>query len=335
MSEKLRVGIVGCGSIARAHRKGYEADGNINVVVVYDKATSAAEAFAAKCGSDVAQSTEEMMERHRLDAVSICSPPGAHLENCRPFLDAAIPILCEKPIERNAESADALATIVRKSGALFMPAFCHRFHPPVTELKKLIREGVLGEPLLFRNIFGGYINVAANHRADPKLSGGGPLIDHCCHSVDLFRFLVGDPSYVQAVAGNIMQDLRVEDFGMLHLSVGDRSFGEITGSYSLKGCGNFVEWYGTKGCAMVSYFSTDHPDLSYIVDGTDKRSEVDCSAHPDRFVAEVGHFLGCVRERKTPSPAVEDGLKANQIVAAAYKSIRRGARTAIDYGVAG
>ncbi len=335
MSKKLRVGIVGCGGIAGAHLRGYAADENVAVVVVYDKAARATAAFAKQCGADVAQSTEEMIKKHRLDAVSVCSPPAAHLENCRPFIDAAIPILCEKPIEVNAQSAAALAKLVRESGALFMPAFCHRFHPAVIELKKLIREGVLGEPLLFRNIFGGYNEIADNHRADPKLSGGGPLIDHCCHSVDLFRFLVGDPTYVQAIAGNIMQDLQIEDFGMFHLSVADRSFGEVTGSYSLKGCGNSVEWYGTKGCAVVSYFSADYPDLSYIVGGADKRIEVDCAAHPDRFVAEIGHFLGCVRKQQTPALTVEDGLKANQIVAALYESISRGARTAVDYRVAG
>lgn len=147
----------------------------------------------------------------------------------------------------------------------------------------------------------------------------------------VFRFLLGDPTHVQAVAGNIMQDLQVEDFGMLHLSIDDKRFGEVIGSYSLPGCGNFVEWYGTKGFAAVCYFSRDEPDLSYIVDGTDERLEVDCSAHPDRFVAEVKHFLCCVLEHKTPSLTVEDGLKANQIVAAVYSSVRRGAQVPVDY----
>lgn len=334
MSEKLRVGIVGCGGIARAHLRGYEASGNADIVVVYDKVESAAEAFAKDCGADVAQSVEEIVEKHRPDAVSVCSPPAVHLENCRPFIDAKIPILCEKPIEVNVTSAITLANAVRESGVLFMTAFCHRFHPPIIELKRLITEGVLGEPLLFRNIFGGHSNLVGNHRADPKLSGGGPLIDHCCHSIDLFRFLVGEPTYAQAVCGNIMQDLPIEDFGMFHLSINDKCFGEITGSYSLPGCGNSVEWYGTKGCAIINYFSADYPELSYIVEGAD-RVVVDCSGHPDRFAGEISHFLCSVREQKSPLMTAEDGLKANQIVAAVYESINRGAKTQIDCGTTG
>jgi len=137
-------------------------------------------------------------------------------------------------------------------------------------LKRLIREGVLGRAVLFRNIFGGYLRLRGNHRADPAVSGGGCLIDHCCHSMDLFRFLVGDPTEVQAVAANVSQKVPIEDFGMIHLSRRGRSFGEITASYSLKVCRNWVEWYGTKGTALVSYGNPGEPDLQFRTDDGDR-----------------------------------------------------------------
>ena len=59
-------------------------------------------------------------------------------------------------IEETVAAAQQLAAAVKQHGAVFMPAFCHRFHPAIIELKKLIDGGVLGEPLLFRNCFGGY-----------------------------------------------------------------------------------------------------------------------------------------------------------------------------------
>jgi len=329
MRRELRVGIVGCGGIARAHVRAYQKVGCIRIVAVYDVLSGAAQRLAKETGARVAASPAEMARQDTLDAVSICSPPAAHYENCRPFLAAGVPVLCEKPLEVNLPRACRLAAAVRRSGTPFMVAFCHRFHPAIIELRKLIVRGVLGRPILFRNIFGGYLALKGNHRADPHLSGGGCLIDHCSHSVDLFRFLVGEPACVQAITGNVLQNVPIEDFGMMHLETARGGFGEITSSYSFKVCRNWVEWYGTKGTALVSYWNEGEPDLRYRVAGGAWKV-VDCSRHPDRFTAEIAHFLSCVRNRRRPAITVADGLAANRIVAAAYESVARGRR--IDIG---
>ena len=261
---------------------------------------------------------------YQLDAVSICSPPATHLDNSRACIDAGIAILCEKPFEATLDRARQLAALVRERNALFMPAFCHRFHPAILELKALIAAGTLGEPLLFRNIFGGYVALAGNHRADPALAGGGVLIDNGCHAIDLFRFLIGEPAAVQAVAGNVQQALAVEDFGMIHLTTAGRAFGQILSSYSLHGCPNVVELFGSLGSATVTYFDDVVPDLVYRLAGA-APVVVDCSALPDRFSAEVAHFLDCVRTGKTPRITVEDGVRANAVIAAAYASVASGA----------
>ena len=331
MADRFRIGIVGCGNIAMAHSRAYQATDRADVVAVYDNNSAAAEAFAGECGAVVTKTAVQLAKEYRLDAVSICTPPAAHLENAGSFLSAGIPILCEKPLELNAEKALLLADAVREAGSLFMVAFCHRFHPPVIELKRLLDGGVLGRPLLFRNIFGGYLDLTGNHRTDPRVSGGGCLIDHCSHSVDLFRYLVGDPTHVQAMSGNIMQDLEIEDFGMMHLSIDDKSFGEITAGYSLPCSGNVVECYGTKGRAVVSYFDPNRPALTYQTDDKTECREDDCSSHPDRFRGEIEHFLDCLQGRTAPSVTVEDGLKVNQIVAAVYESIARGEKKAVKY----
>ncbi len=330
MSREMRVGIVGCGGIARAHADGYKSAGRAKIVMVYDPAHKAAKRLAAETGATAAGSLAEMIKDDHLDAVSICSPPAAHMDNCAPFLKAGIPVLCEKPIEVNAVRAARLAAVARRSGTIFMTAFCHRFHPSIIELKKLIGNGLLGRPLLFRNIFGGYSKLKGNHRTKPEISGGGCLVDHCAHSVDLFRFLVGEPAYAQAFAGNIMQKLRIEDFGMIHLATrGNKAFGEITASYSLKGCGNYVEWYGTKGLAIISYWNASHPDLTYKLEHDKEWTTVDCSRHPGRFAGEISHFLDCAAKRRQPSITADDGLKAARIAHAIYASVARGRRVAV------
>lgn len=315
--------------MAQKHLASYQKAEDVEIVSVCDTSRKAAAAAASRTGARVADSPQEMARVDGLDAVSICTPPAFHYEGSRPFLKTGVAILCEKPLEVDARSAARLASAVKRSGAMFMTAFCHRFHPPIVALKELLRSGTLGRPLLFRNIFGGYGRQRGGHRANPALSGGGPLIDHCSHSVDLFRFLVGDPTHIQAMGGNIMQKLAIRDFGMMSLDMGGRAFGEITGSYSLPKCGNWVELYGSKGMAKVSYWNPGQPDFSYIVAADGEWVAPDIPAGPERVEGEILHFLSCVRSGKRPSVTAEDGLKANRIVAGAYASIEQGKRISL------
>ena len=325
MAKKLRVGIVGCGTVARSHVDAYDSDGSAPVVAVYDPVAKAAREFAQRTGARVAASVEEMARGDDLDVVSIASPPSLHLKTCRPFLEAKVAVYCEKPLELNARSAAKLAEAVKKSRTRFMMGFNHRFNAPVIELVKLLKGGRLGKPLLFRNVFSGWLSLKGNHRAEPKLSGGGCLIDHCSHSMDLFRYLVGEPTEVQAMAGNIAQKVPIEDFGMIHLSVRNKAFGEITASYSLTTPGNWIELHCTKGAAIVSYANEGHPDLVYSLDGG-KWEGVDCSDRPIGRTAAICHLLECVRTNKKPANTVDDGLKAARIAEAVYKSVKQGRR---------
>jgi predicted dehydrogenase len=230
-------------------------------------------------------------------------------------------------MEATEPAAAALRAEARKARVPFQVAYCHRFHPPILELKKLIDRGVLGEPLLFRIIFAGYMDLKGNHRVNTRLSGGGVIVDNGSHATDLYRFLVGEPARVQASAGTAMQKYPIEDFGLMLLDGPGRAHGEVTLSWSLKVAGNWVEWYGTKGTAYVSYWNAGAPDLCYQVEGG-KRTVVDVPPG-DRFTGEVSHFLDCVRTGKTPSPSAEDGFRTARVVAAAYRSAKEGRRIAV------
>lgn len=330
MNRAFTVGIVGCGQIARAHHAAYQQSGQATIIAVCDEQPGAAEKFAADIVAACSPSPAHLARAIRPDVVSICTPPAAHLDNCRPFLEHRIPILSEKPLAANLPDAETLTAAVRQSGTMFMTGFCHRFHPPILELKRLLDTGVLGRPLFFRNIFAGYFPLAGNHRADPAISGGGCLMDNGAHSIDLFRFLMGEPTEVQAMIGTIAQAVAVEDFQMIHLSAGGTRFGEISSSYSLPLGTNYVELYAENGTAVVSYFNPGVPPLSYRLAGANDAIVVPCADQPDRFAREIAHFLECVRSGSQPSPSVEDGLRVNQIIAAAYQSARTGLRLACD-----
>lgn len=323
----LRIGIVGCGGIAHHHMRGYKAAG-ADVVKVYDASESAAKAFATSAelpGDIVAKSLEEMLDAG-LDAVSVCTPPGTHLACCEPFLRRRVAVLCEKPLEATLAAARRLTTIVHETRSLFQIGFCHRFHGPVIEVKRLIDQGVLGRPLLFRNIFGGWLPLTGNHRIDPQLSGGGVLADNGAHAVDLFRYLFGDPALVvSAMTANLAQDLPVEDYGsieLLHDGPDMCVAGQVVSSYSLRAGANQFEVFGTHATAIVNYGNTYLPECAYRPCDSDDWIPVPHAHHAQRFIGEIKHFLDRVL---TPAAVAvdataHDGLRAAELIDAAYRS---------------
>jgi len=320
MSKTVRIGIIGCGGIARSHLAGYKALPDVQVTQVYDVIPESTAKFAEAAQATAAESVEALIGSGEVDAVSLCTPPAGKVALVQTLLDAGIAILSEKPLAINADDAQQIADLVKAKNVTFMSAFCHRFHGPIIELKRLIDDGTLGRPLLFRNLFAGYLALEGNHRATPEVSGGGCLMDHCAHSLDLFRHLVGDPVRIHAVRSNVLQDVAVEDLGSMELITADGAIGQIASSYSLRVGGNWLEVYGENGAGRVSYWNKGFPDLAVRTTDEDDWREVDCSAHADRFQNQLGHFVDCVRNGTTPSVTVEDGLAVNQLIAKAYAS---------------
>lgn len=323
VTHETRIGIVGCGGISRAHVQAYKQAG-ARIVLVYDVNQAAAEALAKEVGAQVADSLAAMAGAGAVDAVSICTPPAFHLEHCLPFVRARIPVLCEKPLEVSVPRARRLAAAVKKHRSLFMTAYCHRFHPPVIAAKKLIASGALGRPLFFRNMFAGKFVLKGNHRADPKLSGGGCVADNAAHAVDIFRFLVGDVTAVQAQVANVAQKEKVEDFGLLFLRGKKGCMGEIACCYSTPVATNFVEVLCEKGAVTINYWIPGRPDIVYRREGDSADTVIDVSQAPDRFTAEVAQFLQCVRTGAKPAVTVADGLASAEVIAAAYASAKSG-----------
>jgi myo-inositol 2-dehydrogenase/D-chiro-inositol 1-dehydrogenase len=138
MNKELRIGIVGCGGVARGHLRGYQSIKGAKVVSVYDISAESEKKFAGEAGARVAASPAQMAADDALDAVSICTPPASHWQCAKPFLAAHVPLYCEKPLELNAAVAARFAADVKKSRTLFMMGFNHRFYAPIIELKKLI-----------------------------------------------------------------------------------------------------------------------------------------------------------------------------------------------------
>lgn len=126
------------------------------------------------------------------DGVIICSENSRHREDVELAAAAGAQILCEKPIATTLDDASAMIRTCEQAGVKLMIAYPVRYSPSFVALRKTCDAGVLGS---LRGLHGANNGgVPADRRAwfvDPKMSGGGSLIDHVVHLADLYDELLG------------------------------------------------------------------------------------------------------------------------------------------------
>jgi len=201
---KLRVGVIGLG-MGRQHVAGYRTHPQADVVAVAD----VDETRLNEVGKEVLgirkryTSAEEMLEKARLDVVSVATPNAFHRPLTELALDAGCHVLCEKPIALNAEEGRAMVAAARRAGKRLMINFSFRFTEQSWALKSQVDGGVLGDVYFARTCWHRRRGIPGfgGHFCQKKLSGGGPLIDLGVHRLDLALWLMGYPKPVWVLGG--------------------------------------------------------------------------------------------------------------------------------------
>jgi predicted dehydrogenase len=316
----LRIGIVGCGGIGRTHMQTYRALG-VTPTALADTFAAPLEAAATEYGGRPYYDYREMFQTEQLHAISICTPPGFHREIAEVALEAGIAVLCEKPMATTIEACESMIATAERTGTLLSVGFCHRFQPHVERLKAIVAEGMLGKVLMYRNRFAGHLKEVENTWfSKPAIAGGGVLFDTLVHSVDLFRFLIGEPIQVQAVLSTSANDLgpalQVEDTAIVTLRTSEGILGSLEASWRTPPGEWFVTLYGTAGAATVDYATNE---LRVQLVGEQGWRVIDVEPG-DRFEREIAHFLACTKGEATLRVTGADGLAATQILIDAYAS---------------
>jgi predicted dehydrogenase len=320
MTERMpRVGVIGAGSIGKTHIRAWQANG-VTPVAFADANPAALGAVIAEYGGEGYADGLDLISADTIDIVSICTPPRFHADLAIAALDAGIAVLCEKPMARTLVEAERMAAAVERTGTLLSVGFCHRFQPQIETLKAMIDRGELGTVMSFRNRFAGHkADAATTWFSNPELAGGGVLADTSVHSIDLFRFLVGDAARVAAMTSTRETDLgptlEVDDTAAMLLQTADGAIGVIESSWRTPAGEWTLAVHGTKGTAVMDYGTMA---LRVSKDGT---TWEEVPVEPgDRFAREFAHFLACWRGEASPRVTAADGLAANRILDRAYRS---------------
>jgi len=316
---ELQVAVIGCGGIGGVHLARWAKVSGAKIAAVCDVDAATATRAATEYSAEGHTNWRALLDGYGLDIVDICTPPNLHAPLALQALDHGLHVLCEKPLARTPEEARAMVERAEARERLLMTAFCHRFHPPILFAKELIDNDDLGRIIMFRNRFSGYfVGIENRWFSDPEVAGGGSLLDTAVHSVDLFRYLVGEVQTATGKTAAFNPELRVEDSGICLLQAENGALGVIESSWATPGGRNVVELYGTAGACVVDYDTgkTHYKTADMPVWET---REIE---GPDRFQREILHFCDAVRGLQPLMVTGRDGLRAVEIIAEIYAGNR-------------
>ena len=213
----MRVAIIGAGLQCRRRAPVLVDSKDDELVAITSLEFPHAEATARQFGCKADRAWEETVHRSDIDAVVVCTPPYAHAEISIAAMRAGKHVLCEKPLSRTLEEAEAMAEVSRETGRVLKCGFNHRHHPAIWEAHRRLEAGELGRPVFARCRYGicGRPGYEKEWRADPAQAAGGQFIEQGTHGIDLIRWFLGDIAEVSCMtATHFFKEQPLEDDGL-------------------------------------------------------------------------------------------------------------------------
>lgn len=276
MMEKLRAGIIGTGratGISIAHYHGYQHSGKARVTAVYNEPLSLANQWCEENRIEDVKICKTMKEfLDCVDVVSICTPNFTHMDYVERCMDAGKHILCEKPVGSGQQNLKNLEEKCTKYPLINMINFNYRQIPGLKYLAGWVREGKLGDVIIYRHTMGGgrlsNESLGYEWRMDRAKSGCGSLGDFGCHILDTMLFVLGqNPNDIKEhqamekiqikhrLAEGQMKAVENDDCSVVQGSMEKGTLFSFMTS-RVGALGNCLELIGTKGIAR---FSMDRP----------------------------------------------------------------------------
>ena len=190
MKAKLRIGLLGCSSIAR--RRTLPALGAVEeamVTAVAARSPDRAKEFAQEYGVN-ARSYEELVGDDGVDAVYVSTPNALHHEWTKKALLAGKHVLCEKPLTTSAGNSRELVDLAADRGLILRENFTFLHHPQHARVRNLVGEGRIGGLRTFAAAFCIPPLPDADIRYRPEL-GGGALLDAGVYPIRAAQLMVG------------------------------------------------------------------------------------------------------------------------------------------------
>jgi predicted dehydrogenase len=346
--KKMRVGIIGAGSIADYHIRSFQKDSRVEIAAICDQNIHRARQKAGEYGiRGVFTTPGELLREAEPDAVSILTWTNTHEPIAMDALKAGVHVLCEKPPATSAAGAARMHEAAMENGKLLMFNFIRRFGRTESLAKKYVEQGRIGAVYFAKAGYVRRCGCPGGWFTNKAISGGGALIDLGIHIIDLAGYLMGAPKPVSV-------------FGSAFRSVGGRSNIRDVSWYKASDYGDAVYDVEDGATALIKYDNgaTLFIEASWTMNIGEERQYLDImgdkggiglnpkleiyTEENDRLVnlspvfdsyafdmdaafeAGIAHFTDCVLDGARCICPSEDGVAVMKLIDAIYESSRTG-----------
>lgn len=338
MSEKVKIGFVGCGGIAEAHLKGLSAHPDVALVAFCDINSARAQEVKDKYSksAQVFADAEVMFRNVELDGAFFCLPPFAH--GAELFaVEHGVPFCVEKPVNLYEEQAREIVRAVDEKGLMTSAAYMNRYRKGIQKVREMLRS----DPAIM--VLGGWIGGTPRPPKGnaagiiswwvQKDKSGGQFHEQVTHTVDVARFLCGDVIEVHAYAAKgfnkgTATSYSIEDAAVVNLKFASGAIANLWASASSNGGGGGVilNVYANNFTAL---FTGWEHTIRLLRSGQEPE---EIKGEGDIFAVEDDAFIQAIRQ-KDPSriqATYRDGFRTMQVTLAANKSMEIGAPVSIE-----
>ena len=323
MNAPIDVAIVGCGLIGR---KRALALAGARLVAACDLDLSRAEALAALVTGCRATCQFDEVLRSSAQVAIIATANHALAPLALAAVRAGKHVLIEKPGAICASELESIAVEAEARGVCVRIGYNHRFHPAPQKARELIDSGALGELMFLRGRYGhgGRLGYEKEWRANPKLSGGGELIDQGVHLIDLAQWFLGEFASIEGHATTSFWDMPVDDNAFLNLRTAagqtawlHASCTEWKNLFSLEIYGRIGKLHleglgGSYGVERLSFYKM-RPEM-----GPPDTTVFEYPRGDDSWRLEMAEFWQDIRLGRTPQPGLREGLATLRVVEHIY-----------------
>lgn len=339
------IAIVGTGMISQFHARAISEVRGAKLIACCDRVAERSEAFGKQVGCTAYSSLKEMLSDPAVDAVSVATPSGAHMEPAVAAARAGKHVIVEKPLEVTLQRCDKIIKACAENGVKLATIFPSRFHDSSQKLKRAVDEGRFGR-LTLGDAYVKWFRTQEYYdsgawRGTWKLDGGGALMNQAVHTVDLLTWLMGPVVEIQAQMATLAhQRIEVEDVATATLRFANGALGVIeatTAAYP--GYLKRIELHGDEGTAVLEeedlkvwdFAKKSRSDAAILKGMQESRSTGGGAADP----AAIGHhghalqfrdFVSAITQDRTPIVDGHEGRRSVEIVVGIYKAAKSGKR---------
>lgn len=339
----IKWGVIGASGIAqrRTIPEGIIPAGNSELVAVMNRTEDVVSEIGEQFGARAYTREDDLLKDPDVEAVYIATPVHLHAAQVVSAAQHKKHVLVEKPMALTIDDCERMMGVCREKGVKLGVGYMMRFHAHHLRLREMIKEGVLGKPVMGRaQLSCWYPPIEGAWRQKPQFGGGGSLIDMGSHCIDILEFIFDTQvEEISCLTGNIIHGYPVEDSALMTVRFCNGALGVVDSFFSIpdNSSKNVLEIYGGGGSILARGTIGQLPtgEASAYLERGAKEYEAQQQRKPgeaepievepvNTYKAEIEEFADAIIQNREPIVSGEDGLWNQKVILAAYESARTG-----------